>query len=146
MKAFKILLTIAAVFFLMTFMAEAQSTSEKYDEYWVIFVDCDGVEDYLYGNISLHCIWHPDKSGNCDWEKDQYKGIELTSRATGEVFRVSFIMKAEISALGKVIQLTRHYNLTGNSGTHILYSVTLLADWTGGYLVETVIKEKAKCF
>jgi len=145
MKAFKILLTLFIFCFFATGVSSAQSTSEKTDNYCFFMVECNGVEDYITGPAPRHQVNHTNRAGDFDWVNSQFISNQLVSMATGEAFKVNFIVKTVTVVPGAVFQISKHYNLVGDQGTHILYSVVIIYDWTSGYFKSTVVKEKMVC-
>ena len=145
MKANLILTAVVVFFFFNVGVTNAQSTSEKLDNYLEFMVECDGVQDIINGPVPQHKVNHTNKTGDSDWVNSQFIGKDLVSMATGELFRVNLIVTVETVVPGTIFQITKHYNLVGSEGSHMLYSVVIIYDWTGGYFKATVLKEKGEC-
>ena len=145
MKAVIFFLTVVFFCFLKTGISHAQSTSDKSDGNLFFSVECDGVQDFIFGTTSEHLLTHMSRAGDINVVKDQFIGKELVSLVTGEEFRVNYTVKPKIIVPGILFQISEHFNLVGDQGTHILYSRITLIDLTSGYLQSTVVKEKTEC-
>jgi len=123
--------------------ANAQTIEEKSDVYASIYFDCDGVFDWASGLMVWHRLYHLNDQGMIDWFKLQVQAKELVSYSTGEIFKLSYSSKEDGFVLGEILTISLHFNLVGNMGTHVIYSMvyeidTYTWDWT-------LISEKAKC-
>lgn len=142
MKTFAILVSI--VFCLAVMNVNAQSISNEFTTYTGIGFECDGVYDVAWGDATWHTVIHYNKDGNVDWFKMQVHSEEMVSQSTGEIFTLSYIDKEDgFWALGEVIEVTYHFNLVGDMGTHLIYSMTYEIDTAT--FTWTLINEKSKC-
>lgn len=119
--------------------ANAQSVSEKYYGSGTFWYECDGVWDAISGPITFHYVTKYDKDGNFIWEKLQMQSAELTSAATGEVFRMSDAQKMDMWGLPGA-EMSWHFNLIGDQGTHVI--VYVAADVSEGWMNFTDYKVK----
>lgn len=145
MKALKFLFPVLFLLFLGTIKTEAQSQVQYIEmeyngQFWY---DCNGVIDYLIGRATVKVVFHFSKSGELLWLKAGLVGGELTSQATGEVFRVQVnqhdikYMKGE-----DVIGFSHVLRLRGDMGTHVICNETFIYDPETGEFVSTIHKHK----
>lgn len=122
-------------------VAEAQSIIENpIVTYW-IKVECDGVLDYITGDVELHRIKHFNpKTSVLEWVKFMFKSNEMVSVSTGEVFSVNLTRKIDYGEMENVI-VTR-FNLRGNMGSHILVTRYWYVDPITGEMTEI---DETKC-
>jgi hypothetical protein len=139
MKNLKILLLGLLVAFFSVSSANAQTFQEKVDVYALLSYDCDGVYGFAEGPMIWHMLYHFDNEGNMDWFKLNVNEKGLVDLATGEVFKLNYKEKDNYEDL----VTTWHFNLRGDMGTHLIYSITWEYDFEGGYWV--IVDEKTKC-
>lgn len=139
----KLALLFGLLFFLAIGNVNAQSvvTQETWDS--GIYYECDGVWGLALGMIDFNYITHFNKDGNVDWYKMTAHSNELVNPETGEEFNLSYEDKEDGWESGAVIEMTYHFNLVGDMGTHLIYSITYQFDTSTG--VFTLVSEKAKC-
>lgn len=113
----KTLVVLFVILFCMAIgNAKAQSVSTKTVGSGIVaYVQCDGTWDVLSGTITSHFLYHEGRNG---W-KVQKHAAELTSAATGEVFRMNGVDK--MNDWGQPGgEWTVQVNLIGNEGTHLI--------------------------
>ncbi len=139
----KKLVFLFGLLFFLAVNLNAQSVVTQ--ETWTASIswECDGVWGYAYGPVDFNWVTHFNKDGNVDWTKMMAHSKEMVNPETEEVFTLSFENKEEGWEPEAVIERTYHFNLVGDMGTHLIYSITYQIDtstWT-----YTVISEKTKC-
>ena len=139
MKNLKILLLGLLVAFFAVSSANAQTFQEKFETYAWLGYDCDGVFGEAEGPMIWHMLYHFDKEGNVDWSKLNVNADGLINSATGEEFKLNYKGKDDYEDLVK----TWHFNLRGDMGTHLIYSITWEFDVELGSWV--IVDEKTKC-
>ena len=134
-------LVLSVLFCSLVGSAIAQSTTRDYDDRrFRIGYECDGVRSLLTGEVNIHLVTHynpKSQSRRPQWTKMMVHG-EMTDRVSGEIFRVNYNRKIDYSDRER----TTHYNLVGDMGTHVIYSITYGYDENGNY---GILDEKAKC-
>jgi hypothetical protein len=144
MKTIRIILSAFIALCCLSVYSYGQSTSTKATEPMYLGYECDGVFDVLQGEIAWHNITHFDKDGIWKWNKWQAHSNGMVSMNTGEVFNLS--NKTNNGFDNKQMNLfnqTQHYNLVGDMGTHLIYSVTW--EWDMNADIWTKVDEKVKC-
>lgn len=121
--------------------SNAQSDTREFENYWDLYVTCDGVQDVISGPVNGHVVDHYNPvTGVFEWYKFVFQSNELVSSNTGEVFSVNFYQKGGLVGIS---QTTIRFNLIGNEGSHIL--VTLIWDVDAATGTWTLIKRTVKC-
>jgi hypothetical protein len=109
--------------------------------YW-IYVECDGVPDYITGKVELHRIRHYNPNTSVlEWVKLMFKSNSMVSVSTGEVFSVNLTRKIDYGEMENVI-VTR-FNLRGNMGSHILVTRYWYVDPSTGEILTEI--DETKC-
>lgn len=139
MKTLKVFYMLAVLFLFAAGNASAQTKQVKWD--FDAYLPNPCTYEWISGPVTMHVMMHFIKNGDVDWMKIQAQG-ELESE-TGEIFKVSFIGKADELVIGGTIPVTIHFNLVGDKGSHVLYSITFEVDQYGHM---TILSEKEKCF
>lgn len=144
MKSFRILLTSFIALCCLTVYSYGQSTSTKASEPIFFGYECDGVFDVLQGEITWHNIVHFDKNGMWRWNRWQAHSNGMVSQNTGEVFNMSNLTNNGIDKPQMhLFHQTQRYNLVGDMGTHLIFSVTW--QWDMSTDTWTKVDEKIRC-
>lgn len=141
MKTIKVFLMLAVLFLFAAGNASAQTKQIKEEFDGTFYNNC--YDEPVIGKFTIHTLIHYNKAGNADWMKVQAQSGELVGVYSEEIFRLSYSMKEDFVDLGRTVFLTYHYNLVGDKGSHIIYSVTYEIDSYGDL---TIVSEKSKCF
>ena len=120
----------------------AQSEITNPTSTYYIYVECDGVGDYIMGVVELHRIRHYNPNTSAlEWVKLMFKSNEMVSMSTGEVFSVNLTRKIDYGEMENVI-VTR-FNLRGNIGSHILVTRYWYVDPITGTILTEI--DETKC-
>lgn len=138
MKNLKILLLGLLVAFFAVSSANAQTFQEKVEVYAFLDYECNGEYGWVEGSMIWHMFYHFDNEGYVDWSKLNVNAKDLVNLATGEKFKLNYKFKDDY-----VDSSTWHFNLRGDMGTHLIYSITWEFDSELGYWV--IVDEKSKC-
>lgn len=136
----KILFLLCLFVGILLLPTQAQDKAKAADQYWEHSyaqggVWCDGeMIDLLKGELRIHYVLKRFDNGLIKMRNiSQYKG-ELTSTATGEVFKFNRMINYEASNNWKWTGII-HYSMKGDGGTK--YSGKIHVDYSSGSLVFT---------
>jgi hypothetical protein len=77
--------------------SSTQSDTREFENYWNLYVACDGVQAIISGPVTGHVVDHYNPvTGVFEWYIFNFQSKEIVSQNTGEVFSVSFYQKGEL--------------------------------------------------
>ncbi|MCK4978890.1 MAG: hypothetical protein KAS62_00770 [Candidatus Delongbacteria bacterium] len=123
--------------------SNAQSVTCEYETYWNFPTLCDGDFYFVSGMVHGHRVDHYNpKTDVLEWYKWSVQSEELVWTRNDEVFSVNFFHKSDFDPDGLV--QTFRFNLRGDQGSHILFTVIKL--WDDNINKWVILRKTAKCF